>query len=291
MSNQLMHWCRLYGNLVNKKKISRLSDRAFRLYIEILCVATNEGSSDGNTFHTAEELAWVLRRNNDVTFHETVSETENETLIETRKNGMIYVCKWEEYQRPSDKSTKRVKAYRERKKLEKQTNQQDDVTLHETEMVTSRGEERRGYTSIIDTNVSIIEESASGKLIKDEKKEKKAKEPSKTKRIGYDWDARSFVGVTAQDIESWSEAFPALNIEQQLKRAAVWQHENPENRKSNYPKFLFNWFNREQNSARPNRSAGSNRPEKLSDEERDRIVAKRRNDLYGDSTNSEEQRQ
>lgn len=47
----------------------------------------------------------------------------------------------------------------------------------------------------------------------------------------------------------WKSAYPAISIDQELEKARAWLSANPRNRKSNYERFLVNWFSRAQDSA------------------------------------------
>lgn len=47
----------------------------------------------------------------------------------------------------------------------------------------------------------------------------------------------------------WRKAYPALNLEIELNKAAAWILGNPKNRKSNYARFLVNWLSRAQDRA------------------------------------------
>lgn len=58
-----------------------------------------------------------------------------------------------------------------------------------------------------------------------------------------------FVGITTESINAWKTAYPAVDIQGEINRAAVWLAANPNNRKSNYPRFLANWFTRTQEKA------------------------------------------
>ena len=59
----------------------------------------------------------------------------------------------------------------------------------------------------------------------------------------------TWMNIPESMMKKWSEAFPAVNIEQQLNKAAVWVMANPKNRKSNYARFLSNWLSRVQDRA------------------------------------------
>lgn len=55
-------------------------------------------------------------------------------------------------------------------------------------------------------------------------------------------------------IQKWKDSFPGIDVEAELKKAAVWARANPKNKKSNWERFLVNWLNRTQDRARPNRT-------------------------------------
>lgn len=47
----------------------------------------------------------------------------------------------------------------------------------------------------------------------------------------------------------WVKAYPAIDIAEQMEKAAAWLLSNPRNAKSNYARFLTNWFTRAQDKA------------------------------------------
>lgn len=55
-----------------------------------------------------------------------------------------------------------------------------------------------------------------------------------------------FVGIPYEDMQRWAETYPAVNIAGEIKKAAEWMRSNPTKRKSNYRRFLTNWFSRTQ---------------------------------------------
>jgi phage replication O-like protein O len=86
-----------------------------------------------------------------------------------------------------------------------------------------------------------------------------------------------FVGVPHEDMARWRETYPAVNIELEIRRAAEWLRSNPSKMKSNYRRFLTNWFSRTQDRGgtagyRPPRPASEYKPlapeAPLTDEER-----------------------
>lgn len=67
--------------------------------------------------------------------------------------------------------------------------------------------------------------------------------------ITFNWETFTFHGITPADMKRWQEAHPALAIPDEIDRAAIWLKANPKNRKSNYERFLANWFTRNQDRA------------------------------------------
>lgn len=61
---------------------------------------------------------------------------------------------------------------------------------------------------------------------------------------------------TQEDLDRWTEAYPALNIATELRQMEAWIQANPQRRKtaSGMPRFVVNWLNRSQNKALPPRS-------------------------------------
>ncbi|WP_150112456.1 DUF1376 domain-containing protein [Ferrovum myxofaciens] len=70
-----------------------------------------------------------------------------------------------------------------------------------------------------------------------------------TPGVTFDQDAGKFV-IHDQRLNSlWRQAYPAINIEAELNRAAVWLIANPKNKKSNYARFIGSWFSKAQDRA------------------------------------------
>ena len=80
-----------------------------------------------------------------------------------------------------------------------------------------------------------------------------------SEKIAFDASARSFSGIKEEDRKGWKEAFPGVNIDQELKIAVEWLLSNPtKNPKSNARAFLTRWFTRSQNNAAFSSSRTSN---------------------------------
>ncbi len=48
---------------------------------------------------------------------------------------------------------------------------------------------------------------------------------------------------------AWKKAYPAIDVQAELAKAAAWIISNPRNSKKNYSRFLTNWLSREQDRA------------------------------------------
>ncbi len=57
--------------------------------------------------------------------------------------------------------------------------------------------------------------------------------------------------VTESQIAKWQDAYPAINVKQQVKAAHSWLDANKTNQKKDIKRFLNNWLNRSQDRARP----------------------------------------
>lgn len=65
-------------------------------------------------------------------------------------------------------------------------------------------------------------------------------------KINFDYETRKFEGITPQDIDEWEAAYPAIDIDLEIKRAALWLANNPSKRKKKVRRFITNWLSRTQ---------------------------------------------
>ena len=66
------------------------------------------------------------------------------------------------------------------------------------------------------------------------------------KEIDFTFEERKFLNIKIEDKAGWKDAYPAVDIEQELRIAREWLLANPSKRKSNYRQFINNWLRREQ---------------------------------------------
>jgi hypothetical protein len=102
-----MRWFRLYDDVLNDPKVQKLSGETFKLWINVLCIA----SKHGGVLPSLNDLAFQLRLST------LVCKTEIDIL---KQAGLIDGDKklkphgWEKRQYKSDTSTERVRRFRER---------------------------------------------------------------------------------------------------------------------------------------------------------------------------------
>jgi hypothetical protein len=125
-----MQWFRFYNDTMRHPKVARLTDAQFRLWAELLCVASeNEGA-----IPAAEDLKHVLKRRLDHLL--TGLEGLLKAGLIVRYGDGFQPHNWDKRQYKSDSSAERVRKHREEKK--RYSNALDTETDTETE-VTPKG--------------------------------------------------------------------------------------------------------------------------------------------------------
>lgn len=73
-------------------------------------------------------------------------------------------------------------------------------------------------------------------------------EPAPTSNIRIPLNDKTFYDVPLQKIAEWKDVFPAVCVEEQLKRMVVWCNANPARKKTRrgIERFITNWLTREQ---------------------------------------------
>ena len=150
-----MPWFRMYSEMIEDPKIGTLSDQDFRTWVELLCLACENGS-DGDTGMDETELEWKLRRNVSsalqklfsigiVTFRETPKCRKNDSICKKT----VSITNWGKRQFDSDSSTARVRKFRENK--DKKTGNVSETPLkqncHVIDTDTDTDTDKRKYMS------------------------------------------------------------------------------------------------------------------------------------------------
>lgn len=64
--------------------------------------------------------------------------------------------------------------------------------------------------------------------------------------ILFNLSSLKWENITDKDREIWTMAFPACDLDAELKKMASWLDANPSKKKSNYRRFIHNWLTRAQ---------------------------------------------
>jgi len=75
---------------------------------------------------------------------------------------------------------------------------------------------------------------------------KKKEETTKKKEITFSSEKRKFLNITIEDKAGWLDAYPACDIDQELRKMREWLLSNPAKKKKNYRRFITNWLSRSQ---------------------------------------------
>lgn len=73
--------------------------------------------------------------------------------------------------------------------------------------------------------------------------------PQQRNKIIFSYEEKKF-SECEYLLETWRQAYPAVDIETELKRAAAWLCSNPKEKRSNYARFINTWLSREQDNGR-----------------------------------------
>ncbi len=106
----MTQWYRMYNSVVHDPKVQRLPATLFKAWVNMLCIA----SENGGCLPPIETIAYTLHLT-EKRAARLILSLERENLLESR-NGHIVPHNWHGRQFQSDGSTPRVKAFRERHK-------------------------------------------------------------------------------------------------------------------------------------------------------------------------------
>jgi len=138
------------------------------------------------------------------------------------------------------------------KRCDLELDRQDKLSKNHSERG-KKGAEKRWKNQQPDSSshaLAIAESMLVDSTRQDKTRQKEANASSaETKKIDFDFAVGKFTGITKRQYETWCEAFPAINVDAEIRKAAVWLTANPKNRKSNYSRFLANWLTKTQDKA------------------------------------------
>jgi len=142
----------------------------------------------------------------------------------------------------------RVQKHREKKACN------TDVTVPSSS--SSSASASKSFESTIVDSASTPRERGSQQQEKKEEEKKPKKTPEEKQddhiwgkpryKVQFDSRRSEWLGISEDMKAKWKKAFPAVDIDLQLDRAAVWMAANPAKRKDNYQRFLNNWLSSRQ---------------------------------------------
>lgn len=113
-----------------------------------------------------------------------------------------------------------------------------------------------------------------------------ASKPSTPAKAKFDYATGRFENLSSEMLQAWAEAYPAIDVRQEIAKAKAWLLANPKNRKSNLERFLTNWLTKAQDRTPPHgqpnqdqfangRGGSANRPQSAADRVRDNNARER----------------
>jgi hypothetical protein len=234
-------WFRMYSEFADDPKVQIMPEAMQRRLLMLMC-----SKCKGETLHETE-----------LAFHWRISETE---LAETKavflKKEFIdegwNLLNWDKRQFISDSSTDRVRKYRQGKK--------QDETLPET-----NGTKRNVTVTPPDTDTDTDTEL---KTLASSATALTAVSPPLGTIPLID---NSQFGFTQEDVSGWCEAYPAVDVLQQLREMREWAKANPKLRKtrSGIRRAINTWLSKEQDKAGGQRHA---RPDAVLERQRQNLA-------------------
>lgn len=121
----------------------------------------------------------------------------------------------------------------------------DETTDRTTDETTDRTKKNKDIKKVLNKGIRI----------KPLARTKKKSEP----KIFFDFKQRKFLNIKIEDKAGWLDAYPACDIDQELRKMREWLLANPKQKKNNYRRFITNWLSRTQDKggSKLNYSGGS----------------------------------
>lgn len=199
------------------------------VWIKLLCLGAKDNGfirANVDLAYPTPALAGLLLITEEV-LSRTIEKCIEVGKIEKFENGTLFIKNWDEYQL-SERHRRRFDQFLEK---EGSVSAKSDITSGNPDITSGKAD-------------AIIEKSIVENNIEKKKKEEK---------IRFDEDQRIFLNISLKDISTWTDAYPACDIESELNKMIAWLIAHPDQRKSNYPKFINSWLSRSQDRGGTNR--------------------------------------
>jgi len=246
-------WFRKYWEWMNDPKVQMMSESDQRRLDMLFCLRCS-----GRTNPTDDEIVFVLRVS-----PEEWARSKNlfieKGFIDEKNN----LRNWDKRQYETDSSAKRVREHRQKKKT-----CNADVTLHgrysNADVTAPDTDSRIQITDpeLGDSNESLArsDAGASSEPADDEAETgsdqpqnpnkmptaAKGESPADYHQRYMVWARDEISRLKETKRDEWELAYPAVDLDRECVRAAVWLDSNPKKRKSRISAFLTNWLSRSQ---------------------------------------------
>jgi len=134
-----MEWIRLYCDILDDEKISKISDFSYKIFTFLLLLC-REREGNGEIDMSIHDLSWRFRLPENKVKKAIIELTEIGILSD---KVPITIAKWDSRQYKSDNVSERVKRYREKKETLHETLQNKKCNVIETETETETEKKER----------------------------------------------------------------------------------------------------------------------------------------------------
>ncbi|WP_244427835.1 hypothetical protein [Sinorhizobium fredii] len=229
------HWFRLYHRIIDDEKIRLLAFEDRWHFVAICCLKADglldEPESSLKDRKIAVKLGVQLRE---------LDEIKRRLFEVGLVDEDMQPCAWDELQYKSDNSTERVRKFREKTNARLNETERNVSGMHHK---TTRNESVTRQETDTDTD----SDNASS-LRSEVCSEPENSAPASPTVIELPTVNGEMVPITAAEAAEWAEAFPAVNVHQQLASMRAWLNANPKNRKTRagMKRFVVSWLSRDQ---------------------------------------------
>mgnify|MGYP003387459341 CR=1 FL=1 len=135
----MMNWLKLHHDARTDKKLATLSDSEFRVWFNLLCMASESKERGTVLFSDMELLAIEVSFSDDELLQSTLKKLSKLRIIQVCESGVVFLS-WEarQYDNPSDapsRTAERKRNQREKERLSRQDEEmsRDVTTRHDTD--------------------------------------------------------------------------------------------------------------------------------------------------------------
>lgn len=130
-------------------------------------------------------------------------------------------------------------------------NEVTEATGNRRKLASEAAKKRWSKTQGCKSNAAALPEQCKPNAIQNQNQRQnnnphKSPIPQKRDVIRFDFDSGSWKGISEDWINKAQEIYPAVEIKLAILQAGQWAKTNPTKRKSNWERFLMNWFSRNQ---------------------------------------------